>query len=385
MSHKLLLTAGNAGCGYYALVKFAKESEIKECWLTARSDKKAQDAITSLVKETGKSREFFQHVVLDLADYTSVIKAAQALPSDIDRFCFNAGGAYGGMHELGVTNTYIPTLGHAILLDQLLEMDKVPKGSRIAYVSSETARPVWSFAGLLPGFGRCGVFSNFCLSSMWGEANVEDAITRDVSGCGDPCCIRGHCLPFRGRLQQYANGKLVGSLYFGQIAKDNPELNVISISPGAIADPEKSSFVNAVGFPVKNLMRLMPSLFEMIGVAHTMDAGVQRYVELLTGEEKYSSGSMPMSGELLCKCLCFPGCAWGGKGKLGDNRSMSALLRDDDGKLKKKAFEVTQKWMKNWSENAGTYSSVPITPSASAGANKGFSKEIAPEEESMNR
>jgi hypothetical protein len=57
MSHKLLLTAGNAGCGYYALVKFAKESEIKECWLTARSDKKAQDAIASLVKETGKPRE----------------------------------------------------------------------------------------------------------------------------------------------------------------------------------------------------------------------------------------------------------------------------------------------------------------------------------------
>lgn len=50
------------------------------------------------------------------------------LPAGIDRICLNAGGAYGGMHELSITNTYIPTLGHALLLEQLLEMKKIPDG-----------------------------------------------------------------------------------------------------------------------------------------------------------------------------------------------------------------------------------------------------------------
>ena len=353
-------------------------SEVDKIILTARSKEKAQGAIQILSKESGKPESFFSYVVLDLANYQSVMQAAVALPAGIDRVCLNAGGAYAGMHELGITNTYIPTLGHAILLDQLLGMKKIPDGARVAYVSSEVTRPIWALTGALPGHGRIGCWGNFCTSSCWDEKNVEDVITRDVSGCGDPCCIRGHCLPFRGILQQYASGKLVGSLYFAQVAKENPNIKVYSISPGAVADAKRSDFVGKVGFPMKQLMGYMPGMFVCIGVAHSMEAGAQRYVDALTGDYDWESGAMPMSGEKLCGV-----CLWGAKGRTDDNRKFSSLLRDE--KLYAKAGEVTRKWMAKWGENQGTYSDVPITPSAAGGGGSFFGDAAVANAEMMER
>ena len=57
---KLLITAGNAGCGWYAIIAFAKSEEITQVILTARSAKKAETAIEGLMKETGKPREVGQ-------------------------------------------------------------------------------------------------------------------------------------------------------------------------------------------------------------------------------------------------------------------------------------------------------------------------------------
>lgn len=117
----------------------------------------------------------------------------------------------------------------------------------MCYVSSEAMRLIWAFTGVLPGHGPGGCFSNFCLSSCWGEKNVGDVVARDVSGRGDPCYIRGHCLPFRGIMQQYASGKLVGSLYFAQVAKENPNLKVYSFPPVLLLTPKiQTSLVRSV-------------------------------------------------------------------------------------------------------------------------------------------
>lgn len=96
-----------------------------------------------------------------------------------------------------------------------------------------------------------------------------------------------------------------------------------------------------------------------------IEAGVQRYVDALTGDYDWENGAMPMPSEKLCGL-----CLWGAKGKTVDNRKFSPLLRDE--KLYAKAGEVTKKWMAKWGENQGTYSNVPIIPSAQSGGGSFF-------------
>ena len=75
-----LMTAGNAGAGYYSIIALAKRGdEVKKMILTSRSKEKAEAAISNLMDETGKPRGWFEYVVLDLTDYRSCLAAAEAL------------------------------------------------------------------------------------------------------------------------------------------------------------------------------------------------------------------------------------------------------------------------------------------------------------------
>lgn len=48
-------------------------------------------------------------------------------------------------------------------------------------------------------------------------------------------------------MQQYASGKLVGSLYFAQVAKENPNLKVYSFPPVLLLTPKiQTSLVRSV-------------------------------------------------------------------------------------------------------------------------------------------
>lgn len=85
-----LMTAGNAGAGYYSIIALAKRGdEVKKMILTSRSKEKAEAAISNLMDETGKPRGWFEYVVLDLTDYRSCLAAAEALPSGLDRICLS--------------------------------------------------------------------------------------------------------------------------------------------------------------------------------------------------------------------------------------------------------------------------------------------------------
>ena len=68
----VLVTGGNAGIGREIVKELLQKNA--SVYLAAQSQSKAQEAITSLEKETGKTAEFLQ---LDLSDLHAVQTAAE--------------------------------------------------------------------------------------------------------------------------------------------------------------------------------------------------------------------------------------------------------------------------------------------------------------------
>lgn len=46
----------------------------------------------------------------------------------------------------------INTMGHALLVDKLIQQKKIVKGNRIVYVGSEVSRNIYAFVPLLPAY-----------------------------------------------------------------------------------------------------------------------------------------------------------------------------------------------------------------------------------------
>lgn len=320
--------------GYEGARQLAMVSEVKKIVITARSKEKAMRAISMLAKQTGKDETFFQHVLLDLGDVNSIKAAIDAFPA-FDRILLNAGGAgTGKMHASGngmTDSMVINTAGHVMFVDGLIAAGKIPAGARVVYVGSEVSRALWAFVPMLPNY--CGVFR---------EKDIEKAITKDYDGCGS-------CCPIRRQLGDYKNAKIIGHMHFAHLAKEHPEIHVMSVSPGAVG----GSFVETAHFPVKQLMTVAPCMFRCLCVTHACGPtaatviGGKRYVDVLTGEPKWKPGSMPMSPKC-CGCCCF----WGGCGAMEDNRPLVPYFRDEA--LCEKSTAKVREWVSKWESQAPT-------------------------------
>jgi len=327
----IVVTGANVGCGYESCRQLAAVSEVTKIVITTRSKEKAEATLSRLVADTGKARSFFDFQILDLGDVKSIKAAIDSWPA-FDRLCLNAGGlGTGKMHASGNGMTdamVINTIGNAMLVDGLLAAGKVPAGSRIVWVGSEVSRNVVSFTGLLPQY--CGNFK---------EKDLDWAISKDYDGC----CS---CLPIKRQMGDYKNAKIVGHMHFAHLAKEHPEIHVITVSPGAIG----GSFAGAAHCPVKQLMACCPCMFRMICVTHACSSatanriGTKRYTDVLTGEPKWKSGSMPMSPK---DCIC---CFWGAHGAMADNRPLVPYFRDE-ALCEKTAIKVRE-WATKWESQA---------------------------------
>eukprot|EP00966_Prymnesium_polylepis_P103884 2405629-Prymnesium_polylepis.2 len=74
--------------------------------------------------------------------------------------------------------------------------------------------------------------------------------------------------------------------------------------------------------------------------SQTVEQGVQRYVDVLTGPPTWESGSMPMSGRNGCPCL------WGAKGPMEDNRVHAPYLNDPN--LNKAVLAKVRGYQARW-------------------------------------
>lgn len=327
----IIVTGANIGCGYECCRQLSEVSEVTKIVISARSNDKAENTISKLVKDTGKDKSFFDYILLDLGDVNSIKTAVKEWPA-FDRLCLNAGGIGSGkMHASGngITDAMvINTIGNAMLVDGLFAAGKVPKGSRIVWVGSEVSRNILSFTGLLPQY--CGNFK---------EKDIDWAIGKDYDGC----CS---CVPIRRQLGDYKNAKIVGHMHFAHLAKEHPDHYIISVSPGAVG----GSFAERARCPVKQLMACAPCMFRMMCVTHAcspstaLRIGTKRYTEVLTGEPKFKSGTMPMSPK---DCgLCF----WGGHGTMIDNRPYVKYFRDEE--LCEKTANKVREWASKWESQA---------------------------------
>jgi len=90
-------------------------------------------------------------------------------------------------------------------------------------------------------------------------------------------------------------------------------------------------------------MKNCAPLFRLLQVAHKLEAGAKRYVDLLSDDSfarKFPNGGNPMSGYNGCPCL------WGARGPLVDNSSYAYYFTDT--KLMEKSEEVMRKCITKW-------------------------------------
>mmetsp|Transcript_22850 Transcript_22850/g.60360 ORF Transcript_22850/g.60360 Transcript_22850/m.60360 type:complete len:339 (+) Transcript_22850:59-1075(+) len=329
----IAITGGASGIGYEAARQLSSVPEVTKIVITARSAQKADGAISKLVKETGKDKSFYDSVIVELGDLTSIKAAVASFPA-FDRLCLNAGGiGTGKMHASGngITDTMvINTMGHAALVDGLLAVGKIPAGSRVVYVGSEAARGLWGYCPMLPN-NYCGTFK---------EKDMDWAIGKDFDGC----CS---CVPIVRQMGDYRNAKIMGHLHFVNLAKEHPESHWITVSPGSVG----GSVGEGAHFPMRQTTAYCPCILRCAGMAPACSAassvkiGTKRYVDVLTGDfGKYPTGSMPMSGTTCCRF-------WGAcGGPMVDNRPLVMYFKDEA--LCEKATAKVREWNKKWESQA---------------------------------
>lgn len=211
------ITGGNGDVGTEISKQLSVVPEITKVILTCRTQSKADQTIETLVKETGKDTSFFGSVLLDVMDISSIASAIESFPT-IDRLLLNVGGlSKCKIHQPSgaVDCMVLNTLGHSVLADGLLKKKKITKGGRIIYVGSEVCRSIYSFAGLKPEY-----------YGKFGSKDIDWAIGQNYKDIGSGL------LPIRGQLGDYANAKIIGTMYTSQLAKENPDFYILTVSPG---------------------------------------------------------------------------------------------------------------------------------------------------------
>lgn len=264
MIKTVLITGANSGLGKEAARQLALLDGTEKIYLACRNAVKAQAAKLSLEKSTGKS--IFEIVLMDVTDLDSVRSAVASLGEPIEGLVMNAGGM-GGKHPGqktadGVTYLFaVNVLGHVVLLDELLKANKLSKVA--LYAGSEAARGVPVMGMKRPSLKTSSV--------------AEFASIIDGSFFGDKV----------DPMAAYGPVKYIAALWISSVARQHPELRLVTMSPGGTTGTEVMNDLPPVmNFFFKHIgVKLMP----LFGIMHTVEVGAKRYVDALN-HASYKSG-----------------------------------------------------------------------------------------------
>jgi len=258
----VLITGANAGLGKDTARLVALKPEVQKVYLAGRNPAKLEAAKAEL--EAATKRSIFDIVIVDTTDLASVRAAVAALPA-IDAVVMNAGGAGGktpfAKTDDGVTYSFaVNVLGHALLLETLLAESKLRKTA--VFVSSEAARGIPAMRIPRPALNEHSVaeFESIADGSFFTK---QDA------------------------MEHYGYVKYVGTLWMSALAREHRDIRFVSVSPGATTGTKATdnapkllgAFYKFVAFP----------MMKVFGMAHGLEAGSQRYVDVLT-DDRYASG-----------------------------------------------------------------------------------------------
>ncbi|MBH0010037.1 SDR family NAD(P)-dependent oxidoreductase [Salinibacterium sp. SWN1162] len=262
-AHTALVTGASSGVGWEAAAQLA-EAGYGRVIVTARTPAKAEDARTALLARVPGAQ--FVPLALDLNDFSSIEKAAQALVGaaiPIDALILNAGVA--ATSELrrtadGIEQIMAATLtGHHALTMHLLRAKMLSGHARIIIAGSEAAR------GDVPTFSNIDVQA-LAAASFGGD--LERAIEAVLRADKPVKFANG---------TQYATAKTFAVWWAKELATQLPAgMTVNTVSPGNTPDTKASrempAIMRRVMLPV---MKLMPSMW------HSVPTAAARYLTVI--------------------------------------------------------------------------------------------------------
>ena len=262
----ILITGANSGLGFEAARQFAFHEGVSKIILACRNKARAEQALQQLEDLTGK--KIFEILIMDVGNLESCRKAAETLNTRIDGVILNAGGG-GGTEPTKVTKdgvTFIfaiNVLGHVHFTDQLMENGKLSKTGSVMYVASFAARGAPEVRAAKPPIT---------------DGSIEEW-TSVVNGT-----------KFEGNSNYtdiYGGTKLMGALWTMSMARQHPEMRLLTIDTGMARG---TSGTSSLPFFQRVTMEAAMWLMQTLGRAHSVDVGAKRYVDVMLNEEDFTTG-----------------------------------------------------------------------------------------------
>lgn len=275
-----LITGANAGLGKDVARQLALRDDVDTIYLACRNEAKAFAAQADLQRITGRS--IFDILIVDTADLDSVRSAVKAIDTPLRAVLLNAGGT-GGAKPMantadGVTAIFATNvLGHVLLLEDLIDAGLLI--STAVLTGSEAARGVPKLRMKRPTFTTHSV--------------AEFASVMDGSF-------------FRGRkvdpMLAYGQVKYLGALWMSALARQHPDLRLLTVSPGNTAGTDALRDLPTV--PRVLMQRVvMPYVGPIFGISHPLEVGAKRLADALVGGSLqsgrfYASAENTLTGPL---------------------------------------------------------------------------------------
>ena len=283
-----LITGANTGIGKEVARQLGLLNGTQKIYLACRSESKAQAAKQDLEQKTGRS--IFEIVLMDVSDPNSVRSALSSIKEPIDALVMNAGGSGGKMPlaltKNGVTAIFAQNvLGHMVLLDSLLKSGQLT-GTAV-YLGSEAARGVPKMGMKRPVFATSSAneFASVCNGEWFRGKKIGSALA-------------------------YGQVKYLAALWMAAVARQNPEIKFLTISPGNTQGTEVAS---AMPLPARLLIQhiVMPVVAPLLGMAHPLEAGAKRIVDGLTDPSLksgvfYASKENTLTGPIVDQSTILP-------------------------------------------------------------------------------
>ncbi|MFT6174425.1 MAG: NAD(P)-dependent dehydrogenase (short-subunit alcohol dehydrogenase family) [Cryomorphaceae bacterium] len=287
MNKSILITGANSGLGKDTARQLGLIKETEKIYLACRNELKAKAAKADLEKTTGRS--IFEIIIMDVSNPDSVRLAVAELTEPIDALIMNAGGM-GGNSPMDVTSDGVTALfaanllGHVVLMDALLKEKKLTKVA--LYAGSEGARGVEDM-----GMNRPAL-----------KTSSEDEFTKVIDGTffdkkTDP-------------MEAYGYIKYVAALWMSSEARKNPNLRLITMSPGFTSG---TAVMNDLPFAKRLMFKyiMLPIVAPLKGLVHKLEKGAKRFVDGI-GDDSFKSGifyaSKPkrLTGQVIDQSTIFP-------------------------------------------------------------------------------
>jgi NAD(P)-dependent dehydrogenase (short-subunit alcohol dehydrogenase family) len=261
-----LITGANAGLGKEIARQFAAGGEFSKVYLACRNKDKALAAKKDLEQVTGKM--VFEIIIMDVTKPASVRPAVYGLDHAIDVLIMNA-GTTGDKTNIkltseGVTEVFASNLlGHVVLLDELLKANKLT--SAAVFLASEAARGVKQLGIKSPAFESYSAeeFASVCDGTFFAGKKLDPMVA-------------------------FGQVKYLGAMWMSSVARKNPELRFIAVSPGNTSGTDAS---NHLPLPLKLLIQyiMYPVVFPLFGMVHDLETGAGRIVSVAT-DTSFKSG-----------------------------------------------------------------------------------------------